>query len=120
MQQIKVAVVGSRNFSDYDFFREKLEHLIKNLGENITYVSGGCKSGADALIKKYCLENQYKLIEHLPDWDLHGKKAGFIRNQLIVDDATHLIAFWNKLSKGTLSTINMAKSKGIPIKIVNI
>lgn len=120
MTIVKLAVIGSRGFSDYDFFREKLEYLIKNLGEDITYVSGGCKSGGDALIKRYCDENQYELVEHLPDWDLHGKKAGFIRNQLIVDDATHLIAFWDNQSKGTLSSIKMAEKKRIPIKIITI
>jgi len=117
---VKIAVIGSRNFSDYNFFREKLEYLIKDLGEEIDYISGGCKSGGDALIKKYCDENQYELVEHLPDWNLHGKKAGFLRNQLIIDDATHLIAYWDGVSKGTLSSIKMAEKKGIPIKIVKI
>jgi len=120
MSIVKVAVVGSRGFGDYDLFRAKLEYLIKDLGEEIDYISGGCKSGADALIKKYCLENQYDIIEHLPDWDTHGKKAGFLRNQLIINDATHLIAFWNGVSKGTLSSIKMAEKRGIPIKIIKI
>ena len=115
---VKIAVVGSRGFEDYDFFRAKLEYLIKDLGEEIDYVSGGCKSGADALIKKYCLENQYEIIEHLPNWELYGKRAGFIRNQLIIDDATHLIAFWDGKSRGTLSSIKMAEKKEIPIKII--
>ena len=28
---VKIAVIGSRNFSDYSFFREKLEAIIINL-----------------------------------------------------------------------------------------
>jgi hypothetical protein len=116
---VKIAVIGSRNFSDYSFFREKLEAIIINL-KDFEFVSGGCKSGGDALIKKYCNENQYKLVEHLPDWDAYGKRAGFLRNQLIIDDATHLIAYWDGASKGTLSSIKMAENKEIPIKIVKI
>lgn len=61
-----IAVIGSRGFSNYSFFAEKLEHLLQNLSD-YSFVSGGCKTGGDALIKKYCNENQYKLVEHLPD-----------------------------------------------------
>ena len=114
-----IAVIGSRGFSDYSFFAEKLEHLLQNLSD-YSFVSGGCKTGGDALIKRYCQEHNLKLVEHLPDWDLYGKKAGFLRNQLIIDDCTHLIAYWDKVSKGTLSSIKMAEKKNIPIKIVKI
>jgi GH18 family chitinase len=116
---VKIAVIGSRNFSDYFFFHEKLEAIIINL-KDFEFVSGRCKSGGDALIKKYCNENQYKLVEHLPDWNKFGKKAGFLRNQLIVDDCTHLVAFWNLESKGTKSSIEMARKQNKPVKIVEI
>jgi len=116
----KIAVVGSRGFSDYSFFAEKLKTLISNLEGEIEFVSGGCKSGGDALIARYCKENGLKLTEYLPDWDKLGKRAGFVRNQLIVDDCTHLIAYWNLLSKGTESSIKMAKEQNKPVKIVKV
>lgn len=115
----KVAVIGSRGFSNYILFCEKLEYLTQNL-KDVTYVSGGAKSGGDFLIAKYCKENNLPIIEHLPDWDLHGKAAGFIRNKLIIEDADYLIAFWNLESKGTEHSIILARQKGIPIKIVEI
>ncbi len=117
---MRIAVIGSRGFSDYPLFCEKLEYLIQNLKGEITFVSGGCKSGGDRLISEYCKEKGLPLIEHLPDWDTFSKKAGFLRNQLIVDDADCLIAFWDGISKGTLSSIKMAEKKGIKIKIVKI
>lgn len=115
----RVAVVGSRGFSDYSFFAEKLEQIISNL-ENVEFVSGGCKSGGDALIAKYCKEHNYKLTEHLPDWENLGKKAGFVRNKLIVDDCTHLIAYFDGQSKGTENSINMARKQNKQIRIVKI
>jgi predicted Rossmann fold nucleotide-binding protein DprA/Smf involved in DNA uptake len=116
---IKIAVVGSRNFSNYSFFAEKLEAIISNL-ENVEFVSGGCPSGGDALIARYCKENNLLLTEYLPEWDLHGKKAGFLRNKLIVDNCTHLIAFWDEKSKGTKNSIDMAQKQNKPIRIVKI
>lgn len=114
-----VAVIGSRGFNDYEFFKEKLEYLICNL-EEVSFVSGGCPSGGDKLIKTYCQEKGLTLTEHLADWNTLGKKAGFVRNKLIVDDCTHLIAFWDGQSKGTLSSIKMAEKSEKPVKIVKI
>jgi predicted Rossmann fold nucleotide-binding protein DprA/Smf involved in DNA uptake len=116
---IRIAVVGSRNFSDYSFFCEKLEAIICNL-EDFEFVSGGCKSGGDALIARYCKEKGFKLTEYLPDWELHKKAAGIIRNKLIVDDCTHLIAFWDEKSKGTLSSIQFAEKQNKKVRIVKI
>lgn len=116
----KIAVIGSRGFSDFDFFREKLELIVSNLKGNIEYVSGGCKSGGDVLIAHYCKENNFKLTEYFPDWESLGKKAGIIRNQLIINDCTHLIAFWDGKSKGTKSSIDMCKKQDKPIRIVYI
>lgn len=117
----KIAVIGSRNYSDYEFFKKRLIYLISNIKEDITFVSGGAKSGADFLIKKYCLVEDYKLIEHLPDYERYsGRLAPLKRNSLIVDEADMMVAFWNGLSTGTAYTVKLAQKKNIPIRIVNI
>ena len=116
----KIAVIGSRNFCDYSFFAEKLEQIISNLEGEIEFVSGGCKSGGDALISRWCKENNYKLTEFLPDWEAHKKAAGIIRNRLIVDECTHLIAYWDGVSKGTKSSIDMCNKQNKPLIIIKI
>ena len=119
-KMLKLAVIGSRGFTDYNFFKEKLEYLIQNIKEDIQFVSGGAKSGGDALIKRYCQENNLPLIEFLPDYSQYGKGATHIRNSRIVEFSDCLIAFWNSESKGTKSTIDKARKKEIKIKIVEI
>ena len=114
-----IAVIGSRNFSDYSFFAEKLEYLLQNLSD-YSFVSGGAL-GADSLCRRYCQENSFKLVEHLPNYDKYPPKAApIIRNKLIINDATHLICFWDGISKGSKSAIKMAEKKGIKIKIITI
>lgn len=111
----RIAVIGSRGFSNYEYFTEKLEYLIQNIPE-FGFVSGG-----DFLIKKYCKEKGYNLIEYFPEYDkYHGKVAPIKRNDIIVENSDMLIAFWDGKSKGTLYTINKAKDKQIPIRIINI
>jgi hypothetical protein len=117
---MKLAVIGSRNFTDYNFFKEKLEYLTQNIKEDIVYVSGGCKNSADELIKRYCQENSHELIEFLPDYKQYGKAATHIRNSQIVEFSDALIAFFNGSSPGTKSILEKVKKKGLKIKIVKI
>jgi predicted Rossmann fold nucleotide-binding protein DprA/Smf involved in DNA uptake len=115
----KIGIVGSRGYNNYEEFKEKLLFLTSNIKEPITYISGGCKSGADKLCKQFCLEFGSKLIEHLPDWS-QGKKGAIIRNKLIIADSDMLAAWWDGESRGTKSSIDFAEKRGIPVKIINI
>jgi hypothetical protein len=118
---IKIGICGSRNFSEYSFFAEKLELLISNLEGEIEFLSGGCFSGADKLIKIYSEQNGYKLIEYLPDYIAYpNKSAPLKRNHTIVENSTHLIAFFDGSSKGTAYIIKLAEKKGIPTRIIKI
>jgi len=127
MPDYRIAVGGGRDFQDYGRLKYDLSDFIVRLHEGaeddhpgekvgITIVSGGA-SGADSLAKRYAKEFLCDYVEFLPDWTTHGRAAGFIRNQLIVDAATHLLAFWDGQSKGTTHSIALAKKKGIPVEI---
>ena len=45
------------------------------------------------MARRFATENHFLLLEYLPDWKKYGKIAGPKRNQLIVNDASHMIAF---------------------------
>lgn len=116
--KVTVALVGSRDFTDYELFKTKVKYYTQNLG-NFSIVSGGAK-GADTLAKQYAAEFGHEFIEHLADWDKHGKSAGFKRNATIVENCTHLIAFQINDSKGTQHSIDLAKSANKPVRVVKI
>jgi len=100
---MKLAVVGSRGFNNYEFLCETLDK-IKDVD---TIVSGGAK-GADSLGARYAKDRKLKLIEFKPDWNKFGKSAGFKRNIQIVDECDKLVAFWDGVSKGTKHSIDLA------------
>jgi hypothetical protein len=110
---MNIAVVGSRTFTDYFLLEDVLNEHTTSLD---TLVSGGA-AGADTLAEHYAKDYGLKMIVHKPEWKKYGRAAGFIRNQLIVDDADILIAFWDGKSKGTQHSINLAKQKGIKVII---
>ena len=113
---MKLAVVGSRDFSNYQLMEQVLSQWTD--GGHIEEIISGGASGADSLARDYAKEHNIPLIEFLPNWKLYGKSAGPLRNKDIVDRADEVVAFWNGVSAGTKSTIDLAKKSGKPCKII--
>lgn len=110
----RIAIVGSRTFHDYDVLCKTMRSLWYPV---LLIVSGGA-AGADALAVRYATENNIKLKIFQPDWDTFGKRAGPICNAEIVRNCDSVIAFWDGTSRGTASTIQIAKEAGKAVKIV--
>jgi len=101
---MKVAVIGSRNFDDYSRLKRILDlYPIKVI------VSGGA-SGADSLGERYADEKGLQKEIYIPQWDLFGKKAGFLRNTSIIENCDMVVAFWDKKSKGTKDSLDKAQN----------
>lgn len=110
---MKVAVVGSRGFSDYKLLSETLDKI------KITLIVSGSAKGADTLGEQYAKENNIPTKIFPPDWEKYGKMAGFLRNTDIINEAELVVAFWDNISKGTLDSINKAKKLDKKIIIIN-
>jgi len=109
---MKVAVIGSRTFNDYEEIKRTLSAI------NITLlVSGGAK-GADTLGEQYAKENNIPTKIFFPDWNKHGKAAGFIRNTDIINEAELVVAFWDNSSKGTKDSLQKAEKAGKKILVI--
>jgi len=109
---MKVAVIGSRTFDNYEEVKRTLSAI------DITIlVSGGAK-GADTLGEQYAKENNIPTKIFLPDWEKHGKAAGFIRNTDIINEAELVVAFWDQNSSGTKDSIEKADKAGKKILII--
>lgn len=114
-----LAIVGSRTFYDYPLLKQECEEFIKLHG-SCTVISGGAP-GADKLAEAFAEELGLPLEVIRPEWVKDGQYhgwAGFARNTEIVENATHVIAFWDKKSKGTKDTITKAKKSGKLYKLV--
>lgn len=108
---MKIAIVGSRGFDNYEYMQKILSWF------NCKQIVSGGARGADLLAKRYAVEQGLPLIEFLPNWNLYGKSAGYKRNILIVEHCDELIAFWDKSSKGTAHSIELAKKAGKPVHV---
>lgn len=110
---MKIAVVGSRSFKRLDLVR----NFVSKLSIDDILVSGGA-IGVDKIAESTALDLGIKTEIYLPDWDNFGKKAGIVRNETIVCNCEFVVAFWDGISSGTRSTINLAKKHCIPYHII--
>jgi predicted Rossmann fold nucleotide-binding protein DprA/Smf involved in DNA uptake len=110
----RIAVVGSRDFQTEALVKQVLLVVLKDYH---VVVSGGAR-GVDSWAIETARAIGAQVCEHKPDWDTHGKAAGFLRNTIIVRDSEVVLAFWNQKSKGTLDTLTKASQLGKLIIVV--
>lgn len=108
---MKVAVVGSRGFDNYELMCDVLDKY------TITEIISGGARGADSLARRYATDAEIKITEFLPDWS-KGRRAGIDRNTDIVAAADIIIAFWDGKSSGTYDTIKKARAANKVVHIV--
>lgn len=108
---IKVLVCGGRDYTN----RENVFSLLNDFilpHIKIHVIEGGAK-GADRLAREWAIENGMSYTTYEADWKKHGKAAGPIRNQEMLDRESPdwVIAFPG--GKGTANMIKLAKKHGV-------
>ncbi len=106
---MKVAVIGSRTLN------LNLSNVIPTKTTKI--ISGGA-TGIDTCAKIYAIQNSIEIEEICPDYARYARKAPLYRNKLIVDAADYVIAVWDGVSTGTLYTINYARKRNKPVRLI--
>lgn len=115
---MNIAIVGGRDFDDYDLLKKTLNNFIENKSFLNAIVSGGAK-GADTLAEKYAAELQVDMIVYKPNHKKHGRLAALHRNTEIIETSDIVFAFWNGKSRGTLDSITKAKNLEKKLFIIN-
>lgn len=125
---MKILVVGSRTFNQYELMVRTLDKVILEStgiardGNNnhIEIISGGAH-GADKMSEVYAKQINCKMTIFPADWRKHGRSAGFTRNKEMVEYGPDLcVAFRVSGSLGTSHTIKLCREKGIPTKIIDL
>lgn len=118
-EPISVIVAGTRWMDDYKLVERTLDFYTKHLTVKPIIVCG-LAEGPDKHGERYG-KNRSLLVKYFPaDWDKYGKSAGYIRNAEMAKVGTHLLAFWDGVSKGTKHMIDLALKKGLVVKIIRV
>ena len=111
---MRIIVSGSRDFTDYTFFKNLLDSFLKTLPvekSEITFLHGDCR-GTDKMAELYAKQNNCACIAFPADWEKYGQSAGPIRNnQMLNEGVDYLVAFTTNRSRGTKDIIAKAAKK---------
>jgi hypothetical protein len=103
----RLVVAGSRSYNNYEEFSDCMNRMIKWLGkDDLAIITGAAWEGPDRMVIRWCCENEVPWFEFPADWDTYGKRAGYVRNCEMRDACTYLLAFWDKISRGTAHMVD--------------
>lgn len=110
----RVLVCGGRDFNDRDFVWNSLCELDASHGP-FQVVIHGCATGADqeAMGWAQCLGRKHTPFR--ADWRTHGKAAGPLRNQRMLDEGKPALVIAFPGGRGTADMVRRAKSAGLPV-----
>ena len=108
---MKTIIAGSRTITNYQL----VEDAVKECGWDVSYVISGHANGVDKLGEIWAANNN--IICHVipADWDIFGRKAGFLRNIEMAKKSEALVLIWDGKSKGSKMMLEIAKRKGLMI-----
>lgn len=110
---MRTIIAGSRSITDPGIIRA----AIRKSKLVITEIVCGCAAGVDRLGENYGNLNNIPVAQYPAEWDKYGKSAGYRRNVVMAENADALIAIWDGKSSGTKHMIDIAKSKGLCVKV---
>jgi hypothetical protein len=94
--------------------RETLDDFHKTIGPFTCLVHGAAK-GADSLACRWALKKGLLINSWMANWKLHGKAAGPIRNQQMIDDGKPELVIAFPGGNGTADMTRRAHAAGIRV-----
>lgn len=109
----RAIVCGGRDYRDAGRVARVLEAAEERLG--LTVIIQGGADGADRLAAEWGWDNKLNVATYNADWKTHGKKAGPIRNALMIAEGRpdFVIAFPG--GAGTADMVRQAEAAGLTV-----
>ena len=124
---MRILVCGGRDFNNRSFIHSTLDKLCEDRGlrgpqdqygnwlpEGVTIISGAAR-GADTHASDWAVTNWCELEEYPADWKTYGKKAGYLRNQQMLDEGKPNLVVAFPGGKGTKMMVDIAKKAGVEV-----
>lgn len=120
---MKILICGSRGWHDAEPIETVLagyDVISEGMNQRLTVIQGGAR-GADALAKSLATQSGFDVVTVPADWDKHGKAAGPIRNQQMLDEQEPDVVWAFRSSgksNGTDDMIKRSVMRNIPTYVV--
>lgn len=87
-----IGIIGTRRRNSDEDLEKVIKEFLKIYKPGDIICSGGCDEGGDKFANIIAKQWGLSILTHYPDWLIHHKGAGFIRNTKIAKDSTIIIA----------------------------
>lgn len=125
-KNFRVLVTGSRTWLGWDTIRNALSGIAGQHKEGTVTLVVGDARGAD-FMAKYIVNNDgnpemgidsrylnWNIEQHNAEWDIFGKRAGYLRNQAMVDSGIDVaLAFIRNDSRGATMCAKLAQEREV-------
>lgn len=123
---LRVLVCGGRDFTDWGGFRDRLEKVAQkhfprmeedrygNYLYDVVIIHGGAP-GVDDFADRWAIVNLTGIEIYKADWALHGKAAGPIRNQQMLDEGKPDLVVAFPGGRGTSDMVRRAQKAGVKV-----
>lgn len=116
----EVLIVGLNGKAAACSGRQVVEDAIVRSNFDISMVISGTAKGVDRIGEAWAIENEIPLMTFPADWQTYGKRAGFVRNKQMAEEADALIAVWDGESPGTKMMIDLANEYGLQVYVAEV
>lgn len=110
----RVIVYGGRDYNDRDAAFAFLDSVAERRAI-LEIIQGDCPTGADKWARMWAVCNNHHLCCFPADWQAHGKAAGPIRNQQMIDERKPTLAVEFPGGRGTADMSRRLQRAGVPI-----
>jgi hypothetical protein len=116
MSKRRVLVCGGRDYADQAMLFGILDMLAEVHG--IWRIIQGGADGADRLARMWCHTRRCEMENYPADWRKHGRAAGPIRNQQMLDEGHPDLVVAFPGGKGTADMVRRAKAASIEVMLI--
>ena len=112
-------ICGGRDFMDWAVFDSAMGDLIRIKGMPTRIIQGGA-AGADEMARLWAARHAVEVQTEPANWLLHGRAAGPIRNQAMLDrhKPSMVVAFPG--GKGTADMVRRSRVAGVEIAEIEV
>ena len=114
-----ILVSGSRDFPHPHLVRQTIQNLITPEDA----LMHGCARGVDTWAGETAHACGATVLRRPANWDLYGKRAGYLRNEQMFEEARQhpnllVLIFWDGQSHGTKHMIDLCSKARLPHHII--
>ena len=107
---MKLVIFGSRGYP----FEDQVREYVRTLDPDVEVLVGDA-DGVDFWVAVECARTGRDFQVYRARWDVYGKQAGVVRNDIMANEADAGTGFWDGTSNGTRDMRDRLRARGKPV-----